>query len=152
MPHPIFRATITKGQLRIHDRERFDRYKLRLSGDVDVLVKPHRRIRSGNQNAWYWGVVLAIIADHTGHTSAEMHEFLKLKFNSKPITVNGEMKLIGSTTTDKNTSEFSEYIEQVRAWAAIELGLTIPDPTHATHSFTAPETSSDTPPHDPLRP
>ena len=38
-------------------------------------------VRSARFNAYYWGVVIKMIADHTGHSTEEVHEAYKKKYN-----------------------------------------------------------------------
>lgn len=104
---------------------------LKLKGlTVEVTVERRRKIRSNEQNAYYHGVVLKLIADECGYRGeAELeglHEELKRMFLPK----SGRLNIVKSTAS-LSTVEFSEYIEKVRAWAAEELGIYIPDPNEA---------------------
>lgn len=97
----------------------------------EVIVKfsrPTNR-RSLNQNRFYWGIVLAVISDSTGHTAEEVHEYLKtIMLPRKFIAIKGREVEIVKTTTDLSTDEFEAYLERVRAWAKSELGIEIPTP------------------------
>lgn len=103
-------------------------------GDVLITITPRRAARSMNQNAWYWGVIVEHLSEHTGHTPDELHELLKAMFLPKRLAVqdqNGEIQgeyVIGGSTTKLNTLEFGEYCEAIRQWAAETLGVVIPDP------------------------
>ena len=94
---------------------------------VEVTIEKRRKRRTDNQNSYYWGVVIRTIANECGYRSDEelaaVHAELKKKF----LPHNGKLALPQSTTT-LNTADFTEYIEKVRAWAATELGIYIPDP------------------------
>lgn len=95
---------------------------------VDVTVTRHRRPRSVNQNRYYWGVVLNLIADHTGHTEEELHEIYKRKFlPARIVHYNGVDIRMPTSTPDTDTLEFTNYIERIRAEAGM-MGITIPDP------------------------
>lgn len=97
----------------------------------DVVLKLSRPTnrRSLNQNRFYWGTVLAIIAADTGHTPEEIHHALKaILLPRKFITLKGREVEIAKTTTDLSTEEFEAYLERVRAWASTELGIEIPTP------------------------
>ncbi|MBR2691824.1 MAG: hypothetical protein IKE42_28550 [Aquamicrobium sp.] len=95
---------------------------------MEVTIKPFKRNRSKAANAYYWGVVLAILADHTGHTAEELHELFKLKFlRREAVTVLGEGLLMHPTTTSLKVDEFTEYLEQIRILAAEKLGCSLPD-------------------------
>lgn len=80
--------------------------------------------RSLDQNAYYWGVVLTLIAEHTGYETDELHELFKQRFN--PMTVLGDT--IGGSTKKLGTSGFSAYVERIRRFALTELQIDIPEP------------------------
>jgi len=97
----------------------------------EVKVSPYKekRDRSLKQNSYLWGVVYTMIAAETGHTTEELHEFFKmLLLDRKFMQVGKEEFMIPKSTTTLSTEEFSKYVEQVRAFAGTELGITIPDP------------------------
>lgn len=103
-------------------------------GEVLITIARHHATRSLQQNRWYWGVIVELLAEHTGYTPDEIHEVLKAKFLPKKIALadgNGEIQgeyVIGGTTTRLNKLEFGEYCEAIRRWAAEELAVVIPDP------------------------
>lgn len=96
--------------------------------ELSVTVGRRVRARSTKQNAYYWGAVLPIISQATGHTVDELHEIFKRKF-LQPIIVtyrDREIKMPGSTAK-LSITDFYEYVERVRAEAA-DMGIVIPDP------------------------
>lgn len=104
--------------------------------DGEYLLRLERAYanRSDQQNKWYWSQVVGLVAKHTGYTADEIHEIYKAKFLPKHLAFadgNGELKgefVIGGSTAKLNTSEFADYCERIREWAADELGVVIPDP------------------------
>lgn len=85
--------------------------------------------RSGNQNKYYWGVVLTMIAAETGHTTEEIHEYLKDMLLPKVyVSINGKERQLAKSTTSLDTFFFEQYLDQVRSFAATELNMTIPMP------------------------
>lgn len=126
--HPKFLGTVENGRLVFDDKERFDRYKMRLNGRVEVVVKPYRRRRTIPQNAYLWAVVYGLIADYTGMTQEEVHEAMKMMFRKKIVEVKGRRIETVDSTADASTAEFSEYIERIKAFAGTELGIVIPEP------------------------
>lgn len=82
---------------------------------------------TGNQNGYYWAVVLADIAAYTGHTPQEIHDEMKALHNPVASRFNSDRTVPGETKY-LNTVEFEAYLERVRAWALQELDLTIPLP------------------------
>ncbi len=97
--------------------------------EVELRLCRYRQTRSLSQNAYYWGVVVALLSEYTGYDPDDMHEALKLKFLVDRFV--GKFGLIKvKSTTDLDTGEMTEYIEQVRQWAAA-IGCVIPDASAA---------------------
>lgn len=102
---------------------------------VTVEVKVKRRFRSEMQNAYYWGVVVAMIADRLRELGHDVdrdlaHEFLKGRFLYSELTDpnTGEVMKIPRKTSELATGEFMDYLEHVKQFAAETLDLYIPDP------------------------
>ena len=120
----------------IENRRAFDEAirRFRDGAQVQIEVTARRATRSIPQNAWYWGVIVQAIAEHTGYTPDELHDVLKMKFIPKRLAVcdgNGEVKdefVVGGSTRKMTTAEFGEYCDAIRQWAAQDLGIDIPDP------------------------
>jgi len=129
-------AQVKSGRLYIRNRREFDAQVERLDSrwELEITVKRQRATRSLQQNAYYWGVVVAMLSEHTGYTPDEIHDFLKTKFIPKRLAFqdgNGvvvEELVLGGSTRSMNTIEFGEYMEDIRRWAAEELDVVIPDP------------------------
>lgn len=129
-------AEVRSGRLFIRNRRAFDDQIARLDErwELEVTVKRQRATRSQLQNRYYWGVVVNLLAEHTGYTPDEMHDFLKMKFIPKRLAVqdgNGVVVdefVIGGSTREMNTIEFGEYVDDIRQWAAADLDVVIPDP------------------------
>ena len=129
-------ATVKGGRLHFHNRRQFDEQvrQFREGAQVEIAVTVRRTVRSLQQNAYYWGVVIQVISDHTGYTPDEVHEFLKMKFIPKRLALsdgNGEIRdefVIGGSTRKMNTIQFGEFMEDCRRFAAETLDCFIPDP------------------------
>lgn len=92
-----------------------------------IEVKKNRPIRSLSANKFYHAI-LKIIAIHTGHTHEELHEALKMKFNSDMINFpKSGTQLIAKSTSDLDSKEFGAYINRVKNWALNEFGIVIPE-------------------------
>jgi hypothetical protein len=90
-----------------------------------IEIKQHQERRTLSQNKLIW-CIYTEIANETGHTTDEIHEYCKEKFLPKRIvSINGvDHEIIGSTALlDKPA--FSEYVERVAAWAATDFGITV---------------------------
>lgn len=96
----------------------------------NIEIKEYRKDRSGNQNRYYWGVVIKEWCNYTGYAADEMHEVLKAKFNPKELFFknSGEAIKIGGSTAEMDTLEFENYLDQIRIWSLKEHDLLIPLP------------------------
>jgi hypothetical protein len=95
---------------------------------VELTVRRLRKRRSDRQHRYYFGVVVAMLAEFTGYTSDEMHDALKWKF----LRVDPESSLpTVRSTTSLTTVEFEDFLERVRTWAAADVGVVIPLPNEA---------------------
>lgn len=86
------------------------------------------RKRTGPQNRRYWGRgVLAQVAEQATvggklYSAEVWHEQFKRQFIGVMQLPNGD--IVGKSSTDLSTSEFSDFCSQVEAYAASELGVT----------------------------
>ena len=93
-----------------------------------ITIKKNRAIRSLSQNKYYHAI-LKIIAIDTGHTHEQLHEICKKKFNGEAINFpKGGMEIIGKSTSDLDTGEFTAYINRVKQWCIDEFEIVIPEP------------------------
>lgn len=108
--------------------------------EITLEVRLNRRRRSGQQNSYYWKVVVglvrkALMEEHGEmYTKDEVHGILKQQCNWREITneESGESIKIPKSTRDLNTLEFEEYEERCRRFAAEFLGVDIPLPNENT--------------------
>jgi hypothetical protein len=136
---PLFDGTIKDGKLLLDKGPKFREHLSSLNGKrVQVTVEKIKNSRTIQQNRYYWGVVVKLIAQHTGHDPEQIHEFLKLKFSPRwfmmwPVGKNQfEEQRIPTSTTRLDTLEFVDYTEKCRMWANEFLGLEIPLPGEVT--------------------
>lgn len=96
---------------------------------IEIELRPHEDTRSLRAHRYYFGVVLKMMAEESGHAVLDLHEWAKLEFNSKVIAdpITGEEKRIAQTTTKLTVEAFSAYLEQVMAGGA-GLGIVFPEP------------------------
>jgi len=130
-------ARLQGGRLFISDRRTFDRQlreRLKETWVLEVLVRRRRAARSIKQNAYYWGVCIQLVSEHTGYTPEEIHDIAKQMFIPKRLALadgNGEIRgefVIGGSTREMDTKGFNEFVERFRQWAAEDLDVVIPDP------------------------
>lgn len=131
LPTPTFAAIVKKGRLLMRDETIWNSFlwKLKDGEEVKVRVTKQKKDRSHDQNAYYWGAVLAVISHETGHTPEELHEIFKRLFLPPRIVELHGMKIkLPGSTANLSVAEFYEYVERIRSWAATELSINIPDP------------------------
>lgn len=129
--NPIFPAKVNKKRVQMDEPEKFGNYLERYEGKrVAVVVKKLSQDRTLPQLRYYWGVVIHLLSQHTGYEPEEMHKVVKFKF-LKAVTEKGDeyVRSLSTLIPDPlDTSMMTEYIEQIRRWAVMDLGVTIPDP------------------------
>lgn len=118
-----------KAKMRLDKRDEFQKRLEKLAGqDIELWIGKRGYLRSLQQNAYYWGVIVEMISEETGHTPEEVHAFAKGMFLKKWITFKDKEIEIIRSTTELDKAEFEDYAEKVRRWAASELSLSIPLP------------------------
>jgi hypothetical protein len=127
----------TQGSLRISNRPLFEEEIRSMSRDKDypvtIEVKPRKVYRSLPMNSYYWGVVVAMISERLRELGHDVdkdltHEFLKGRFLYTEMNTGEETMRIPRKTSDLSTTEFEEYVEMVKRFAAETLEVFIPDP------------------------
>jgi len=135
---PIFEGDIVDQKLKLQDHVKaaISRWlrTFKTGAHVDIIIRKHRSKRTDEQNRYYWGVVIPILADHFGYDPEEMHEELKIMFNPIQSKIDPS-RVIGGSTTKMDTKEFmaddDSYIERICRWGATEYGIYIPPPKKA---------------------
>lgn len=91
-----------------------------------VEVKEYRERKTDAQQGYLWGVVYRHIAEFCGCTTKDVHRDLGRLF-----LFDGQSHGITRvrSTSKFDVREMGDYIDQVLAWAATELGIVIPEPT-----------------------
>ena len=126
---PLLPARIEKGKILWQNPVMTAQVMRELEGEqVKVSIKPFTKTRSLNQNAYYWAVIIATLADFTGYSTDEMHEVLRVKFLPYKANVGNEEVTITKSTTDLDTTEFEKYLAEIREWASVALEVFLPLP------------------------
>lgn len=128
-------ARLTKGKLCVRAWSRLaEVLKHWRDGEYTITIERKHANRSQKQNAYWWGVCVRLVSEHTGYDPDDVHELAKHMFLPKHLAVadgNGEVVgeyVLGGSTSKLNTLEFGEFIERFRRWAAETLDVAIPDP------------------------
>ena len=94
----------------------------------NVTIARHRERRTMDQNRllWLW---VNCISDETGQDKDDLHEYFKQKFLGLDTkTLWGVQVYKPVSTASLDTLQFTQYLERIRAFAAAELGIELPDP------------------------
>jgi hypothetical protein len=127
----MFRGKITHGRLRLADRAKFERLIMEQpDGEYTLSLSKDSSPKSRQLERWMHGVAVPMIAKETGQDPDDIWEFLKLKLRPSPMFIGGDMVIVGKSTAGGRMSieEQLEFKEQIQAWAASFLSLSIPDP------------------------
>jgi hypothetical protein len=123
--NPILYGKVEKGKLILDYPEKLAVHLSSLEGKrVEMIVRKETTIRSNQQNRYLWGIVYAIISDNTGYDTEQVHDAMKVKFASKRLD-NG--LVITERTSKMDTTRMTQYIDDIKRWAAEFLGVYIPD-------------------------
>ena len=122
-PSPVFTGRVSAdGTLQLRSPTKYKRHLRGLAGkDVVLLVREPHELRSGSQNNYYHGVVVALLAEEWGCTPASVHQDLKREFGVR-------------STATLEANQFEAYLAKIRAWALTEFGVQIPEPNEVMPS------------------
>lgn len=123
----LFSGKVENGKLKLDNIASFRKYLINLEDKkVQVAIRKYKTSRSLKQNAYYWSVIIPIIADWAGEDDREsIHEALKEKFLK--VRTNKGLKIVQSSAK-LTTTEFEIYLGKVKRWASMDCGLIIPNP------------------------
>jgi hypothetical protein len=102
--------------------------KARAGQPTEVVIRKPKAQRSLDQNAWWWAVPVALLADHCGMTPSQMHyALLGACFGYQPGPT-GQPVPVKASSADLSVEEFRELMEWVLVFGPSELGVPIPEP------------------------
>lgn len=87
-----------------------------------------KRTLSQNRLMWLW---FACIEAETGQPSQDVHDYYCSKLLQREIInpLTGEITKVCGGTSTMNTAQMTQFLNQVQADAATELGITLPLPS-----------------------
>lgn len=107
----------------------------RLSGLYEIYIKPRKRTRSLDQNAYYFAAVVTPFRDwlrenygDSQMSTDDAHEMLKVKIlglTEKQIPDSTETVTIIPRSKTLTVEEFSEYIEKCAKWLSEFCGIIV---------------------------
>lgn len=123
-----FTAISERGELTFNDPQRLKHFLAMNPGEMYINIGRNKRKkqRSNAENAYYWGIVLKIISDHTGETVEDLHEHFRVRF-----LMQGEKFSRPKSTTGLSVGEFEEYLQKIRMFATTDLNCFIPLPNES---------------------
>lgn len=121
-----FTAEIRDGKTLWYDRQRVSEFIRSLEGQqVTVTVEKRQELHSARQRGYYRRVILPTLErDGPGYTAEEWHEILKHMF----LLTEKDGRVFARSTGTLSKLEYSNYIDKILRWSAIELGVVIEDP------------------------
>lgn len=124
-----FNGEIKSGKLEIYNKDKMKEWiSVQKDENVVIEIKKPKKIRSVEENNYYWGVVVKMLSDELGYFPDEMHEALKYKFLRKE----GRNELTTTkSTAGLSSAEFENYLFNIRVWALIDLRIAIPLPNES---------------------
>ena len=123
--NPVLYGKVERGKLVLDYPEQLVVRLASLEGKrVEVIVRKETKTRTNQQNRYLFGVVYAIISDCTGYDPEQVHDAMKVKFASQHLD-NG--LVITERTSKMTTERMTQYIDDIKRWAAEFLGCYIPD-------------------------
>lgn len=89
---------------------------------VTLVIHNKKPKRSEQQNRYYWGAYLPLIAQETGEKDLDrLHELFKGKFLSEGVVeVLGEKVRMKRSTTELGKGEFSQFISDIETLTGIK--------------------------------
>lgn len=127
----IINGKITK------NRESFIRSLIEFNNkEITITIEKKKRKRSNEQNAYLWGCVYPLVKMQFYETCGEVftieevHEIMKMKFNSVELINEdtGEVIVVPKSTTNNSKFEQEQYHEQIRNFAKEWFNIHIPLP------------------------
>jgi hypothetical protein len=93
--------------------------------DLEIIVRKKLPKSSNQQNRYYWGVIVKLISEYTGHTPEEVHAILKYKFLRRRSQEGFEFVPSAMALSTRDREAFHD---DCRLWGNVVLGLNIPEP------------------------
>jgi len=133
---PLFFGEVKDGKMTVENRQKMVEWIRTLEGKkVQVVIERKKRKRTsgkkheeGNQNGYYWSVVLPIVADYVGEDKNTMHDILVEMYAPKIARdVLGQRHLVTVRSKNMDTVQFKEYVDTI-VRKMDELDVKIPPP------------------------
>lgn len=131
-------SSVSNGKLKRNINLIQDAIKSFEGKDIEITIQKKSKIRSNNQNAYYWGIVLPLVQNGLKEATGEIRDYNSIHyqillplFSPTRDIVNLETGMVVSeklTSSVMTTIEFIDYISSIQKWASEFLDINIPDP------------------------
>ena len=131
---PVFLGSVdAAGVLHVEDKRAWNQHAKKYAGrKVELVLRLRTSQRSDRQNRWTWGIAYPLLGEHWGYERSEheaMHYGLLAQCFGTKIHPRFGIRVPRVTSSRRlNTKEFSEYMEWLVRYAAVEEGIRIPLP------------------------
>lgn len=100
----------------------------------EVIIQRHKSKRTLSQNSLHWkrlDIIRLHIADSTGQifSAEELHDFFKRRFLPvRLVEIAGEAEKVTPTTTELDTKQMTDFMDQIDRYCIDRLNLYLPVP------------------------
>jgi hypothetical protein len=128
-------SSVTSYKITVDEKVRWDYFKwleyidflIKSGKKVEVVVRTVKKPSSSRQQRYYRGVVIPLIAEHTGYTVEETHGVLQSAGLWNDFLPDGKEYIRSTSEGNWTTVQWEERMENIRRWA-MELNIYIPLP------------------------
>jgi len=124
---PIFKFKKVNGRIIWDDGHRatLEAYKNNLSdNEYELVVRKKTKAVSLQQHRYYRGPILTILGEELGYLPDEIHHLMGQMF----LQYEKKGRKFIKSTARLTTKEMTDFIENVRRWAAMEMNIITPTP------------------------
>lgn len=92
---------------------------------VKIVRKTQPRTISQNSLMWMW---YKCMEDATGQRKEDIHDYYKAKFLVRQVQIGNRIATVVGSTAELNTIQMTNFLEKIKADAAVEFGVMLPLP------------------------
>lgn len=92
---------------------------------VKIVRKTQPRTISQNSLMWMW---YKCMEEATGQRKEDIHDYYKAKFLVRQVQIGNRIVNVVGSTAELNTIQMTNFLEKIKADAAVEFGVMLPLP------------------------
>lgn len=92
---------------------------------VKIVRKTQPRTISQNSLMWMW---YKCMEEATGQRKEDIHDYYKAKFLVRQVQIGNRIANVVGSTAELNTIQMTNFLEKIKADAAVEFGVMLPLP------------------------